>query len=182
MARVQTSQDNHCLKTRPTRVHKCRASPYPTLQFSRIQRALQTLTSFKSHSNALPNCQKVRVLSPSRVLGLNSPACTDIEWKLIYVGSAESSSYDQELDSCMVGPVPVGVNSFEFEVGTAFFFSLCFYLCGWTVKDGASLSIMLARGLSFHIYMLLLHTMTHATISLINRHLLLHLQQSNQTT
>lgn len=39
----------------------------------------------------------------------------DIEWKLIYVGSAESEEYDQELDSCMVGPVPVGVNSFEFE-------------------------------------------------------------------
>lgn len=42
--------------------------------------------------------------------------CQDIEWKLIYVGSAESESYDQELDTCMVGPVPVGVNSFEFEV------------------------------------------------------------------
>ncbi|MCO5610618.1 hypothetical protein L7F22_064857 [Adiantum nelumboides] len=39
----------------------------------------------------------------------------DIEWKLIYVGSAESEAYDQELDNCMVGPVPVGVNSFEFE-------------------------------------------------------------------
>lgn len=33
---------------------------------------------------------------------------TDLEWKLIYVGSAESEDYDQELDSCMVGPVPVG--------------------------------------------------------------------------
>lgn len=42
----------------------------------------------------------------------------DIEWKLIYVGSAESSKYDQELDACMVGPVPAGVNSFEFEVRT----------------------------------------------------------------
>lgn len=31
------------------------------------------------------------------------------------MGSAESEEYDQELDSCMVGPVPVGVNSFEFE-------------------------------------------------------------------
>ena len=40
----------------------------------------------------------------------------DIEWKLIYVGSAENESYDQELDTCMVGPVPIGVNSFEFEV------------------------------------------------------------------
>ncbi|CAO1616114.1 unnamed protein product [Parajaminaea phylloscopi] len=39
----------------------------------------------------------------------------DIEWKLIYVGSAEDEKYDQELDNCLVGPVPVGVNSFEFE-------------------------------------------------------------------
>lgn len=39
----------------------------------------------------------------------------DIEWKLVYVGSAGSESFDQELDTCMVGPVPVGVNSFEFE-------------------------------------------------------------------
>lgn len=42
----------------------------------------------------------------------------DIEWKLIYVGSAESTDKDQELDTCMVGPVPVGVNSFAFEVST----------------------------------------------------------------
>lgn len=32
------------------------------------------------------------------------------------MGSAEDAKFDQELDSCMVGPVPVGVNSFEFEV------------------------------------------------------------------
>ncbi|WFD30487.1 Histone chaperone asf1 [Malassezia sp. CBS 17886] len=44
-----------------------------------------------------------------------APLEDDIEWRLIYVGSAESEEYDQELDSCMVGPVPVGVNSFEFE-------------------------------------------------------------------
>ena len=44
-----------------------------------------------------------------------SPLKDDLEWKLIYVGSAESEEYDQELDNCMVGPVPVGVNSFEFE-------------------------------------------------------------------
>jgi histone chaperone ASF1 len=43
-------------------------------------------------------------------------ASSDLEWKLTYVGSAESESFDQELDTCMVGPVPVGVNSFEFEV------------------------------------------------------------------
>ncbi|CAO3654648.1 unnamed protein product [Mucor fragilis] len=33
---------------------------------------------------------------------------------MIYVGSAESSEYDQVLDSIMVGPVPVGVNKFIF--------------------------------------------------------------------
>ncbi|GAA5990918.1 hypothetical protein JCM11641_003501 [Rhodosporidiobolus odoratus] len=44
-----------------------------------------------------------------------APLQDDLEWKLTYVGSADSESYDQELDTCMVGPVPVGVNSFEFE-------------------------------------------------------------------
>ncbi|BGP19940.1 hypothetical protein JCM10213_003531 [Rhodosporidiobolus nylandii] len=44
-----------------------------------------------------------------------APLQDDLEWKLTYVGSAENDSYDQELDTCMVGPVPVGVNSFEFE-------------------------------------------------------------------
>jgi histone chaperone ASF1 len=29
----------------------------------------------------------------------------DIEWKLIYVGSAESDEHDQELDSILVGPM-----------------------------------------------------------------------------
>lgn len=61
----------------------------------------------------------------------------DLEWKLTYVGSAtsyvlpstpflltlherythpyRSNEYDQELDSVSVGPVPVGINKFEFE-------------------------------------------------------------------
>ncbi|KAL2883076.1 Histone chaperone asf1 [Colletotrichum sp. CLE4] len=39
----------------------------------------------------------------------------DLEWKLTYVGSATSDQYDQELDSLLVGPVPVGVNKFIFE-------------------------------------------------------------------
>ncbi|KAF1988322.1 histone deposition protein Asf1 [Aulographum hederae CBS 113979] len=38
----------------------------------------------------------------------------DLEWKLTYVGSATSSEHDQELDSLLVGPVPVGINKFEF--------------------------------------------------------------------
>ncbi|KAH6682521.1 putative histone chaperone ASF1 [Halenospora varia] len=39
----------------------------------------------------------------------------DLEWKLTYVGSATSDEHDQELDSLLVGPIPVGVNKFIFE-------------------------------------------------------------------
>ncbi|KAF2399854.1 histone deposition protein Asf1 [Trichodelitschia bisporula] len=39
----------------------------------------------------------------------------DLEWKLTYVGSAQSSEHDQELDSLLVGPVPPGTNTFTFE-------------------------------------------------------------------
>lgn len=39
----------------------------------------------------------------------------DLEWKLTYVGSSHSLDHDQELDSILVGPVPVGVNKFVFQ-------------------------------------------------------------------
>lgn len=39
----------------------------------------------------------------------------DLEWRLTYVGSADSSNYDQQLDSILVGPVPLGQNRFVFE-------------------------------------------------------------------
>jgi histone chaperone ASF1 len=39
----------------------------------------------------------------------------DLEWKLIFVSSPGQPEYDQELDDCMVGPVPIGVNSFDFD-------------------------------------------------------------------
>lgn len=48
----------------------------------------------------------------------------DLEWRMIYVGAAESSEFDQVLDSIMVGPVPVGVNKFIFAV--SWLFTLCF--------------------------------------------------------
>ncbi|KAH8052805.1 hypothetical protein JL722_9939 [Aureococcus anophagefferens] len=38
----------------------------------------------------------------------------DLEWRMVYVGSADDSSYDQLLTEVEVGPVPVGVNKFEF--------------------------------------------------------------------
>lgn len=40
---------------------------------------------------------------------------TDIEWRLIYVSCPGNEELDQELDDCLVGPVPAGVNAFEFE-------------------------------------------------------------------
>lgn len=39
-----------------------------------------------------------------------------MEFKIVYVGSAEDDRYDQVLDSIMVGPVPVGINKFVFQV------------------------------------------------------------------
>lgn len=39
----------------------------------------------------------------------------DLEWKLTYVGSATSNEHDQELDSVLVGPIPVGINKFQFS-------------------------------------------------------------------
>lgn len=40
----------------------------------------------------------------------------DLEWKLTYVGSAESEEFDQVLDTVLVGPVPEGRHKFVFEV------------------------------------------------------------------
>eukprot|EP00199_Chlamydomonas_sp_CCMP681_P005901 CAMPEP_0119107192 /NCGR_PEP_ID=MMETSP1180-20130426/9141_1 /TAXON_ID=3052 ORGANISM="Chlamydomonas cf sp, Strain CCMP681" /NCGR_SAMPLE_ID=MMETSP1180 /ASSEMBLY_ACC=CAM_ASM_000741 /LENGTH=227 /DNA_ID=CAMNT_0007092649 /DNA_START=42 /DNA_END=725 /DNA_ORIENTATION=+ len=39
----------------------------------------------------------------------------DLEWKMIYVGSADSESHDQVLDSVLVGPVYQGSYKFTFE-------------------------------------------------------------------
>ena len=44
----------------------------------------------------------------------------DLEWKIIYVGAAESEEYDQTLDSVLVGPVPAGKHMFVFQVSTLF--------------------------------------------------------------
>lgn len=46
-----------------------------------------------------------------------SASLSDLEWKIIYVGSAESEEYDQVLDSVLVGPVPAGRHMFVFQVG-----------------------------------------------------------------
>ncbi len=35
---------------------------------------------------------------------------------MVYIGSAESTAHDQELESVLVGPIPLGVNKFVMEV------------------------------------------------------------------
>lgn len=44
------------------------------------------------------------------------PRPPDLQWKIIYVGSAESEEFDQVLDSVLVGPVPAGRHMFVFQV------------------------------------------------------------------
>eukprot|EP00549_Striatella_unipunctata_P014999 CAMPEP_0118708896 /NCGR_PEP_ID=MMETSP0800-20121206/22242_1 /TAXON_ID=210618 ORGANISM="Striatella unipunctata, Strain CCMP2910" /NCGR_SAMPLE_ID=MMETSP0800 /ASSEMBLY_ACC=CAM_ASM_000638 /LENGTH=191 /DNA_ID=CAMNT_0006612341 /DNA_START=36 /DNA_END=611 /DNA_ORIENTATION=- len=39
----------------------------------------------------------------------------DLEWKVIYVSSAEDASRDQVLEEILVGPVPVGINKFVLQ-------------------------------------------------------------------
>ncbi|KAG6502791.1 probable histone chaperone ASF1A [Zingiber officinale] len=39
----------------------------------------------------------------------------DLEWKLIYVGSAEDETYDQLLESVLVGPINIGNYRFIFQ-------------------------------------------------------------------
>lgn len=85
----------------------------------------------KSLLNVLNSSKKVILLCI--LLSREANASADLEWKLIYVGSATSyvfhcanisenwidgpfrSEHDQELDSLLVGPIPVGVNKFIFE-------------------------------------------------------------------
>lgn len=45
----------------------------------------------------------------------NEALTDDLEWKIIYVGSAESEEFDQILDSVLVGPVPAGRHMFVFQ-------------------------------------------------------------------
>ena len=40
----------------------------------------------------------------------------DLEWKLTYVGSADSEEYDQVLDSVMLGPIVPGQYKFVLQV------------------------------------------------------------------
>jgi hypothetical protein len=54
------------------------------------------------------------------LINLGGGCCADLEWKLIYVGSAEDEKYDQVLESVLVGPLNVGNYRFVFQVPWSF--------------------------------------------------------------
>lgn len=54
-------------------------------------------------------------LNRSTCLFLIFSDCADLEWKVLYVGSAHDSHQDQVLDEILVGPVPVGLNKFVLQ-------------------------------------------------------------------
>lgn len=67
----------------------------------------------KTNKKTLP-CLALQLFS---VLNFPTPhVLADLEWKIIYVGSAESEEFDQILDSVLVGPVPAGRHMFVFQV------------------------------------------------------------------
>jgi len=43
-----------------------------------------------------------------------------LEWKIIYVGAAESEEFDQTLETILVGPIPGGRHKFVFQVRQQF--------------------------------------------------------------
>jgi hypothetical protein len=58
-------------------------------------------------------------LEGSDLLNIDEVCCLtflDLEWKLTYVGSAEDETYDQQLESVLVGPVNVGTYRFVLQV------------------------------------------------------------------
>ena len=76
------------------------------------QMSLITIRNVEFLNNPAPFQDPYRFRVTFECIG---PLSDDIEWRLIYVSSPGDVDLDQELDDCLVGPVPVGVNSFQFE-------------------------------------------------------------------
>jgi histone chaperone ASF1 len=55
------------------------------------------------------------VVSLSCTYTYSLPSLLDLEWKVLYVGSAQDAHQDQVLDEILVGPVPVGLNKFVLQ-------------------------------------------------------------------
>lgn len=82
---------------------------------------------FEIHYECLGDLQE-GVCQSSCITSYTTVACflsqspvwhADLQWKLIYVGSAESEKFDQVLDDVEVGPVRRGKYKFVLQVCTA---------------------------------------------------------------
>ena len=78
-----------------------------------ISRSLVVPSCFASQAN--PNSFGVPLQFEIQYECLVSALNDDLEWKLTYVGSAESDAYDQVLDTVLVGPVVMGSYKFVFQ-------------------------------------------------------------------
>lgn len=78
---------------------------------NKTKQELRAFTWYHGESYICANCAFFLMLFLSSL---------DLEWKIIYVGSAESEEYDQVLDSVLVGPVPAGRHMFVFQVSSLF--------------------------------------------------------------
>ncbi|GKU90238.1 hypothetical protein SLEP1_g4251 [Rubroshorea leprosula] len=69
-----------------------------------------------------------------------TPLKDDLEWKLVYVGSAEDETHDQVLESVLVGPVNIGSYRFVLEeediIGVTVLLLTCSYMGQEFVRVG----------------------------------------------
>lgn len=94
------------------------AFPFASLSFPPVLGHLSLKMSIVSIKNVefLNNPARYADVYRCRILfECMAPLKDDLEWQLTYVSSPGKPELDQDLDSCLVGPVPVGTNSFDFE-------------------------------------------------------------------
>ena len=85
-------------------------SPFPSLTINKIPSSRPTIQVVLDNPTAFGNPFQFEITFEC-LQALED----DIEWKVIYVGSPETSTHDQVLDEILVGPVPVGVNKFVLQ-------------------------------------------------------------------
>ncbi|KAJ9548961.1 hypothetical protein OSB04_021504 [Centaurea solstitialis] len=98
------SNPNPLLKSIPFHSHKTNAP----LVYNTVGSSIRA----DFYADNSPECENTLLAIQSRSLDCFSE---NLEWKLTYVGSAEDETYDQVLESVLVGPINVGNYRFVFE-------------------------------------------------------------------
>lgn len=98
-----------------THVHSESRLATPLRSYEATLHLTFALPRFTALFPLLPLGTRIPLFSSHPALSYRFPL-TDLEWKIIYVGSADSEKYDQELDSVLVGPVAQGAMKFVFTV------------------------------------------------------------------